>query len=117
MCVYFFFFNSLDYIFDRTPEQIDTLIGEHNQHHLAISATKGEGTKDLLAAIESGLLKATGRCQYEINIDQEGDELRYEIFLGLHQLYFQSFLDILESLNAEADIMPAQDYQPNILNI
>jgi len=61
----------------RTPEQIDTLIGEHNQHHLAISATKGVGTKDLLAAIESGLLKATGRCQYEINIDQEGDELSW----------------------------------------
>lgn len=63
---------------NRTSEQIETMIGDHNQHHLAISATKGVGTKELLTAIESGLLKATGRCQYEINIDQEGEELRYE---------------------------------------
>ena len=58
------------------------MIGDNNMHHLPISASKGAGTKELLTAIESGLLKATGRCQYEINIDQEGDELRYEIFLS-----------------------------------
>eukprot|EP00111_Clytia_hemisphaerica_P007713 TCONS_00022417-protein len=60
----------------RTAEQESSTL-ETDDHHLLLSATSGEGAPQLLDAIQHGLLKSTGRGQYQINIDQSGEELSF----------------------------------------
>lgn len=58
-----------------TPVQADQI--DRDAHHFIVSSTRHHGITDLLTAIEAGVLKSTGRSQYRINIDQEGDELSW----------------------------------------
>ena len=59
----------------RTNDEIENM--KSNERDIPLSATNGDGLIQLLQNIQAGLLKLTGRGQYRINIDQEGDELGF----------------------------------------
>lgn len=44
---------------------------------LSISATEGTGVEGLRHLIERKILEATNRRRVQVNIDQQGGELRY----------------------------------------